>query len=135
MLNKATLIGNVGKDPEAFGQQSKIAKFSLATTEKGIINGESKEFTEWHQITAYGKMADVVLQYVRKGAKLYIEGKIATKQWEDKRTGTKMYRTEIEARNLLFLGSSPQTIPHAESSVPAGEFGAGSYDNPDDLPY
>ncbi len=128
MLNKVILIGNVGRDPESFGQESKIAKFSLATTEKTKVNGEAREFTEWHQVVAYGKMAETVLQYVRKGSKLFIEGKITTKHWED-RTGQKMYRTEIELRNLLFMGSAPR--PSQESA----EQNTGSFSEPEGLPF
>lgn len=129
MLNKVFLIGNVGRDPESYGESGKIAKFSLATSERSVANGTQREFVEWHNIVAYGKMAEIVLQHVHKGSKLHIEGKVTYKQWENERTKQKMYRTEIELRQVLFLGSS-QAAPAADND-PAG----GGYANPEDLPF
>lgn len=97
MLNKATLIGNVGSDPEVKTMPSgdKVANLSLATSErwKDKSTGERKEKTEWHRVVVFGKLADVVESYVKKGSKLYIEGKIQTRKWE--KDGVDRYSTEI----------------------------------------
>lgn len=106
-LNKAMLIGNVGKDPEVRyldGQSAKVATFTLATTERyRDRNGEVRENTEWHNIVAWRSTADVVEKYVKKGTQLYIEGRIRTRSWDDQ-TGNKRYTTEIIADNLQLLG-------------------------------
>lgn len=107
-LNKAMLIGNVGADPEVRyleGQNNrKVAQFRLATTERyRDRSGETRENTEWHNIVVWGPQADTVEKYVRKGSQLYIEGRIRTRQWDD-RTGNKRYTTEINADNIQLLG-------------------------------
>ena len=108
-LNKAMLIGNVGRDPEVRyldGQSgnAKVATFTLATTERyRDRNGETRENTEWHNIVAWRNTADVVERFVRKGTQLYIEGRIRTRSWDDQ-TGNKRYTTEIIADTLQLLG-------------------------------
>ena len=106
-VNKVILVGNVGKDPEVRYSQSgtPVANFSLATNErfKGR-NGEWQERTEWHSIVAWERLAEIVGEYVAKGSKLYVEGKIQTSSWEDRQSGVRKYRTEIVARELLLLG-------------------------------
>ena len=108
-LNKAMLIGNVGRDPEVRyldGQSgnAKVATFTLATTERyRDRNGETRENTEWHNIVAWRNTADVVERFVRKGTQLYIEGRIRTRAWDDQ-TGNKRYTTEIIADTLQLLG-------------------------------
>jgi single-strand DNA-binding protein len=107
-VNKVILVGNVGKDPEVKYSPSgtPIAKFSLATNEKyKDRSDEWQERTEWHNIVAWQRLAEIVGEYVKKGAKLYIEGKLQTSSWEDRESGTKKYRTEIVARDLVLLGS------------------------------
>jgi single-strand DNA-binding protein len=106
-VNKVILVGNVGKDPEVKYAPSgtPVAKFSLATNEKFKDRGDEwQERTEWHNIVAWQRLAEIVGEYVKKGAKLYIEGKLQTSSWEDRESGTKKYRTEIVARDLLLLG-------------------------------
>lgn len=97
MINKATLLGNVGNDPDIRTMQSgdKVANFTLATSErwKDKNTGEQKEATEWHRVTVWGNLAGIVEQYVRKGSKLYLEGQIKTRSWEQ--DGQKKYTTEI----------------------------------------
>lgn len=97
MINKATLLGNVGQDPEikAFSNGDKVANFTLATSErwKDKASGEQKERTEWHSVSVLGQLADIVERYVKKGSKLYIEGAIKTRSWEQ--DGAKKYKTEI----------------------------------------
>ena len=108
-LNKAMLIGNVGRDPEVRyldGQSgnAKVATFTLATTERyRDRNGETRENTEWHNIVAWRSTADVVERFVKKGTQVYIEGRIRTRSWDDQ-NGNKRYTTEIIADNLQLLG-------------------------------
>jgi single-strand DNA-binding protein len=107
-VNKVILVGNVGKDPEVkyTPTGTPVAKFSLATNEKyKDRSDEWQERTEWHNIMAWQRLAEIVGEYVKKGAKLYIEGKLQTSSWEDRESGTKKYRTEIVARDLVLLGS------------------------------
>jgi len=106
MINKAILIGRLGKDPEirstAGGQT--VARFSLATDERYTDrNGEKQERTEWHNIVAWGKLAEICGQYLRKGKLVYVDGSIRTDSWDDKETGQKKYRTEIVAQNMKML--------------------------------
>lgn len=104
-LNKVMLIGYVGRDPEIryLDSDSKLATFSLATTEKyRDRNNEIKELTEWHTIVCWRKNADVVEQYVRKRSLLYIEGRIRTRSWDDQ-SGVKHSVTEIHAETFQIL--------------------------------
>ena len=106
-VNKVILVGNVGKDPEIRYTPSGIpvGKFSLATNERfKDKNGEFQERTEWHNIVAWQRLAEIVGEYVSKGSKLCVEGKIQTSSWEDRQSGERKYRTEIVARDLLLLG-------------------------------
>lgn len=110
-LNKIFLIGNVGKDPEiqylATPERPKVAQFTLATTERfKSKDGSAQEQTEWHNIVAWRGLADIVEKYVRKGSQIFIEGKLRTRSWESK--GQKVYRTEIIAENLQFVGRKPE---------------------------
>lgn len=102
-VNKVILIGNVGNDPEVRSMQSgdKVANISLATSEswKDKNSGEKREKTEWHRVVVFGKLADIVEQYVRKGSKLYIEGTLETRSWEAQ-DGQKRYSTEIVLRGF-----------------------------------
>jgi len=96
-VNKVILLGRVGKDPEvrSFDNGNKVANFSLATSETWKDkNGEKQESTEWHNVSVFGKLADIVESYVLKGQELYIEGKIKTRSWDDQ-NGDKKYTTEI----------------------------------------
>lgn len=105
-VNKVILIGNLGKDPEIKYTPSgtPVAKFSLATNERyKDKSGEFQERTEWHNIVAWQRLAEIVGEYVKKGSKLYIEGRLQTSSWEDKQSGEKKYRTEIVANDLVLL--------------------------------
>ena len=105
-VNKVILIGNLGKDPEVKYTPSgtPVAKFSLATNEKyKDKGGEWQERTEWHNIVAWQRLAEIVGEYVKKGSKLYIEGRLQTSSWEDKQSGEKKYKTEIVANDLVLL--------------------------------
>lgn len=107
MVNKVILIGNVGLDPEVRTLESgvKTARIRLATTER-IFNRqtqESSEHTEWHTVTLWRGLADVVDKYVRKGSQIYIEGALRTREWQDQQ-GNKRYSTEIIANDMKLLG-------------------------------
>lgn len=106
-VNKAILVGNVGKDPEVKYTASGIAvaKLSLATSERfKDKSGAWQNRAEWHKVIAWERLAEIVGEYVHKGTKLYVEGRIQTSSWEDGK-GDKKYRTEIVARELVLLGS------------------------------
>lgn len=109
-LNKVTLIGNLGKDPEVqvFESGTKKAGFSLATTERyRDRNGVDQSVTEWHNIVVWGSQVDVVEKYLKKGAPIYLEGKIRTREYETS-DGQKRRITEIVANNFIMLGSRPE---------------------------
>jgi single-strand DNA-binding protein len=106
-VNKVILVGNVGKDPEVkfTPNGTPVAKFSVATNEKyKDRSDEWQERVEWHSVVAWQRLAEIVGEYVTKGAKVYIEGKLQTSSWEDRQSGEKKYRTEIVARELVLLG-------------------------------
>lgn len=122
-LNKVMLIGNVGSDPEVRylggDSNSKVATIRLATTERyRARSGESTEKTEWHSVVAWRGLADVVEKYVKKGSQLYVEGRLSTRQWNDK-SGNTRYSTEITADNLFLLGKRT-----------TGEESASTYNSP-----
>jgi len=105
-VNKVILVGRLGKDPEIRSTPSgtSVAKFSLATDDRYTDKaGEKQERTEWHNIVAWGKLAEICGQYLRKGKLIYIEGSIRTDTWDDKETGQKRYRTEIIANQMQML--------------------------------
>ncbi|MGZ7040058.1 MAG: single-stranded DNA-binding protein [Thermoanaerobaculia bacterium] len=106
MINKVILVGRLGKDPEIRSTPSgtSVARFSLATDEKFTDrNGEKQERTEWHNIVAWGKLAEICGQYLKKGKLVYIDGSIRTDSWDDKESGQKKYRTEIVANTMKML--------------------------------
>ncbi len=107
-VNKVLLLGNVGKDPEirATAGGMTVASFTLATADRTKdAQGNWADKTEWHNLVAFQKTAEVVRDYVKKGTQLYIEGKIQTRSWDDKESGQKKYRTEIIVNDLTLLGS------------------------------
>lgn len=106
-VNKVILVGNLGKDPEVKYTPSgvPVAKFSLATNERyKDKSGEWQDRTEWHNIVAWQRLAEIIGEYVKKGSKIYIEGRLQTSSWEDKQSGEKKYRTEVIASDLVLLG-------------------------------
>lgn len=105
-VNKVILIGNLGKDPEVKYTPSgtAVAKFSIATNERyKDKGGEWQDRTEWHNIVAWQRLAEIVGEYVKKGSKLYIEGRLQTSSWDDKESGQKRYKTEVIANDLVLL--------------------------------
>jgi single-strand DNA-binding protein len=122
-INKVVLVGNVGADPEfKITTNGPVANIRLATTQRWTDkNGERQEATEWHRVVVWGKPAEVVHQYVKKGRLLGVEGRIQTRQWQSQ-TGEKRYTTEIMAQNVQMLGARSDrepTAPPAEESAPA----------------
>jgi single-strand DNA-binding protein len=105
-VNKVTLLGNVGKDPEirSTAGGTMVANLTLATSDRQKdAQGNWQDHTEWHNLKAFNRTAEIVRDYVKKGSKLYIEGKITTNSWEDKESGQKRYKTEILVNELVLL--------------------------------
>ncbi len=106
-VNKAILVGNLGRDPEVryLPSGQSVANFTIATTENFTDrSGTRQERTEWHRIVAWGKLAEVCAQYLKKGRQVYIEGRITTRQYDAKDGSGKRYTTEIVAQTVQFLG-------------------------------
>ena len=116
MINKVILVGNVGADPEVRALESgvKVARLRLATTERYTDRqtNETKEQTEWHTVTLWRNLADVVDKYVHKGSQLYVEGSLRTREWTDK-DNQKRYTTEIVANDMKLLGRRNDAQPTA----------------------
>lgn len=109
-VNKAIIVGTLGKDPEVrkTPNGNSVASFSVATNEKfNDKQGQKQEKTEWHNIVVWGKVADLCGQYLSKGKSVYLEGKITTRSWDDNQ-GQKKYMTEIVASTVQFLSSGGQ---------------------------
>ena len=107
-VNKVLLLGNVGKDPEirSTAGGTIVASFSLATADRAKDQqGNWQDKTEWHNLVAFSRTAEIVRDYVKKGTQLYIEGKIQTRSWDDKESGQKKYKTEILVNELTLLGA------------------------------
>jgi single-strand DNA-binding protein len=105
-VNKVFLLGNVGKDPEirSTAGGTMVANFTLATSDRQKdAQGNWQDRTEWHNLVAFTRLAEIVRDYVKKGSKLFIEGKIQTRSWDDKESGQKRYRTEIIVNDLSLL--------------------------------
>ena len=106
-VNKVIVLGNVGKDPEVRYSKDGTAfcNFSVATSEAWTdkSTGEQKEVTEWHNITSAGRLAEVCGEYLHKGSKVYVEGSLRTRKWQDRETGADRYTTEIRADSVQFL--------------------------------
>jgi single-strand DNA-binding protein len=128
-VNKVILIGNLGKDPEVKYTPSgvPVAKFSLATNERYKDKaGEWQDRTEWHNIVAWQRLAEIVGEYVKKGSKIYIEGRIQTSSWEDKQSGEKKYRTEIIAQDVVLLSGRGES--DGEGRATRGASAASGFD-------
>ncbi|MBI5476051.1 MAG: single-stranded DNA-binding protein [Ignavibacteriales bacterium] len=134
-LNKVLLIGHLGKDPELSYTASGVAvgKFSVATNESWKDqDGNTQERTEWHNIVAWRKLAEICGQYLKKGSKVYLEGRLQTRSWDDKNSGVKRYTTEIIADNLIMLDSKGSGNS-GDMETPARE--EPSAPEKDDLPF
>jgi single-strand DNA-binding protein len=106
-VNRTFLLGNVGKDPQINSTpDGVVASFSLATTDREKDKqGNWTDRTEWHNLVAFGRTAEIVRDYVTKGNQLFIQGRIQTRSWDDKQSGQKRYRTEIFVHDLTLLGN------------------------------
>ncbi len=129
MINKVILVGNVGADPEVRTLESgvKTARLRLATTERMRSRDaqEPVEHTEWHTVTLWRNLADIVDRYVRKGSQLYIEGSLRTRDWTDQQ-GVKHYSTEIQANDMKLLGRRPEgAAPARQEGQPAQQYRQG----------
>ena len=144
-VNKVILIGNLGKDPEVrhLENGAAVANFSIATSEnyKDRKTGEKVSQTEWHNIVAWRGLAEIAEKYLKKGAKVYIEGKLKTRTWQDKE-GNNRYSTEVITDNLTMLGSSGESMPSSNAaktfeneSKQSHEKEFSSPDENDDLPF
>ncbi len=139
-LNKVMLIGNVGRDPEIrhLANNSMVARFPLATSEKfKSKSGETQEQTEWHNIVCWRSLAELSEKYIKKGSRIYVEGRIRTSSWLDKNTQEKRYSTEIFADSVVLLDRSPassnQGSTNAEEIISSSVSPINSAD--DDLPF
>ena len=138
-VNKVILLGNVGKDAEikSLPSGAVVANFSLATTERyKDKSGEWQDRTEWHNLVAYQRTAEIIRDYTEKGSKLYVEGKLSTRSWEDKDSRKTIYRTEIVALDIGLLssknggsqGSGDRNESREKSGTRSGSRSQGGYD-------
>jgi single-strand DNA-binding protein len=144
-INKVILIGNLGRDPEVRYTPSglPIANLTIATSEswKDKQSGEQVERTEWHRIVMYQRLAEIAGEYLRKGSKIYIEGRLQTRKWQDKNTGQDRYTTEIVANEMQMLdskgggsaGDAPAYEKPAAAAQPEAAPALDSFD--DDIPF
>ena len=126
-INKVILIGNLGKDPEAktFANGGSITNITLATSESWKDkDGQMQERTEWHNVVFHNKLGEIVAQYLRKGSKVYVEGSLRTRKWQDKE-GKDRYTTEIHANEMQMLDGKPGSAGAGGSSE-GGSYGGGS---------
>jgi len=131
-VNKVLLLGRVGKDPEIKNTQGglQIASFSLATSEswKDKATGEKVTRTEWHNVSAFGKLAEIIGNLVKKGTLVYVEGKLNTQKWQDKQSGQNRQSIKIIADNLQLLGGNeraaqqPASAPSRSNSNNSDDF-------------
>lgn len=137
MLNKVMIIGNLGKDPEVRYTQGgqAVVNLRVATSRQWTDKngGGKKEETEWHDVEAWGKLAETCGEYLAKGRTVYVEGRIKSEKWTDKQSGQEKYRTKIVAEQIKFLGGkggasrAPDAPAEGGDAPPAG--------NPDDIPF
>lgn len=144
-INKVILIGNLGKDPEVryLPNGDAIANITIATTENWKDkDGQKQEKTEWHRVTFYRRLAEIVGEYLKKGASVYVEGRLETKKWNDK-AGIERYTTDIIANEMKMLGGkggerteeSSGKSSKSESRAPTQKTGTGFDDMDDDIPF
>jgi single-strand DNA-binding protein len=135
-LNKVMLIGNLGSDPDLRYTQggSAVANFNLATNEKWTDkSGQLQEKTEWHRIVVWGKQAENCGKYLKKGRQIFVEGRLQTRDWEDK-DGKKRYTTEIKADNVQFLSGGGDSPSGRDYGGPSGGSSGGDGGNNDSGP-
>jgi single-strand DNA-binding protein len=142
-VNKVILIGNLGGDPETRAMPSgmTVANISIATSEKwkDRQSGQPKERTEWHSVALFGRLGEIAGEYLRKGSKVYIEGSLRTRKWQDKQ-GTDRYTTEIIANEMQMLdragnGSGRTGSREEDHRTPPGNSNSGGGEFDDDIPF
>jgi single-strand DNA-binding protein len=145
-VNKVILIGNLGKDPEVryIPSGSAVANLTLATSEswKDQQSGEQQERTEWHNVVFYGRLAEIAGEYLKKGSKVYVEGSLRTRKWQDK-NGVDRYTTEIIARDMQMLdsragasaGAGPDAPARARPAPPTPPPASTAEEFDDDIPF
>ena len=154
-INKVILIGNLGKDPEIryVPNGGAVANLNIATSEswKDKATGEKQERTEWHRVVFFGKLAEIASEYLKKGAQIYVEGRLQTRKWQDK-SGQDRYTTEIVGSELQMLGGrggpgggegppadlsydSPASGPSGRSTPSSAPAPGGGEDFDDDIPF
>lgn len=147
-VNKAIIIGNLGADPEVryTGNGSAVVNISVATTDswRDRQTGEQQERTEWHRVVFFNKLAEIVGEYLRKGSKVYVEGRLQTRKWQGQ-DGQDRYTTEIVGNDMQMLdsrnsggggGAPAQRPPQEQAPEPAGGGGSGPADDfDDDIPF
>jgi single-strand DNA-binding protein len=147
-LNKVFLYGNLTRDPElkALPSGGQVANFGLATNRTyKDKSGAKQEATEFHNVVAFGRTAEVIAQYVKKGRPIFVEGRITTRSWEGKEDGKKQYRTEIIVENFQFgadaKGASTGGAPTSSHEEPSSQSSGGDIKypdeeiNPEDIPF
>ena len=139
-VNKVILIGNLGRDPEVRHTPSgaPVATFSIATNEAwNTREGQREERTEWHRVVAFGKLAEICGQYLKKGKQVYVEGRLQTRSWDD-RDGNKRYTTEIVANTMTMLGRAGEGSSDTYAPpIQDGDYPESSSSGPedDDIPF
>ena len=152
-VNKVILIGNLGKDPEVkyTPQGTAVAKLTIATNERyKDKSGEWQDRTEWHNVVLWQRLAEIAGEYLKKGGKVYIEGRLQTRSWDDKQTNQKKYMTEVVANDLVLLsgrgeggsggggggeGYSRGNANHFDQRVPEPEPAGSSPITDEDIPF
>ena len=140
-VNKVIIVGNLGQDPEVktIGSGQTVANLSVATSESwNDKQGQKQERTEWHRVIVWGKQAENAGKYLSKGSKVYVEGKLQTRSWDDKTDGKKRYATEIQAQTIQYLSASKNAS--AGGAAPPGpgdfdNFGPPPFEGSDEIPF
>lgn len=143
-VNKVILIGNLGRDPEVryTPNGTAVAQISIATTEawKDKQSGENQERTEWHRVVMYSRLAEIAGEYLRKGSKVFVEGRMQTRKWQDKTSGQDRFTTEVIADSLQMLdnkvgGGNMDSFSAPEKSMNEAPQAAPSDSFDDDIPF
>lgn len=137
-INKVIIVGHLGNDPEmrSMPNGEAVANISVATSEAWTDKntGERREVTEWHRIIFYRKLAEICGQYLKKGAQVYIEGRLRTRKWQDQ-NGQDRYTTEIQGDVMQMLGTRPQSADGANNSQPMPQQDASANAFDDSIPF
>ncbi len=137
-INKVIIVGHLGNDPEmrSMPNAEAVANISVATSEAWTDKntGERREVTEWHRIVFYRKLAEICGQYLKKGAQVYIEGRLRTRKWQDQ-NGQDRYTTEIQGDVMQMLGTRPQSVDGANNPQPMPQQDASANAFDDSIPF